>query len=110
MTDAVFEGSVLGVSANTPPAMLQVTLPVSKLRKQITYVGIERVPQSVGNATGTVDIYARWKTAMGFSKIATVDLAVSAEIDIETLNGIYPEIKVVLNNVVGAFNWTWMGF
>ena len=110
MSEPVFKDGIKGISANTPPAMLQVTLPVSRLRKMIPYIGIERVPQTSGNATGTVEVWARWETAVGFSKIATVDLAASAEIDIETLNGRYPEIKVVPVNLVGAFNWTWMGF
>lgn len=98
------------ISAATPPAMLQQTLPVTKLRKQITYVCIERVPQASGNATGTVEVWARWETGVGFSKMATVDLAASGEIDITPLNGVFPEIKLVLNNVVGAFWWTWTGY
>lgn len=110
MTAPAFDIRVDNISANTPASMLTQPIDYVKQRKLVFYIGIERVEQQSGTATGTVDVYVKYKTARNWSKLNTVDLEASNEIDVQTVNGTYTEVKVVPNNVVGAFNLSILGY
>jgi hypothetical protein len=110
MTSQAIDIRIKKISANTPPGMLTVSIPHAKQRKLLLYIGIERVPQQSGPATGTVDVYVKWIGFDSWSKLDSVDLAASDEPNVQDVQGTYTDVKLVLNNVVGEFNLSIIGY